>query len=269
MGRFAMKCINRLAVVMFLGLGFMSGCGKGDSAGNSTAGVPVIKETDPNSNPMARAAYDFLDAVLKGDTQQAGSMLTPTAMQRIIASGKGFAPPGLDTATFKIGQVRAPSGDQAIVQCVLTDTVEGKPHSEEMCCLLKKVENQWRISGIAYGTGPNMPWTLTDFESGNSMAIPRQTMGGMANNQPNGAQPPNAGVQAGAAPQPPLNPPAPLGPPAIGPANVNSPNAGTAGLGMPSVGPAGSGQLQPPTQPQYPQYQAPYTAQEPQGQPPR
>jgi hypothetical protein len=267
-----MNSINRFAIVTLLGLGLFAGCGKGDSAGSVAAsnGVPVIKETDPNSNPMARAAYDFLDAVLKGDTQRAGAMLTPTAMQRIVASGKGFAPPGLDTATFKIGEVRSPSEDQAIVQCVLTDTVEGKPHSEEMCCLLRKIEGTWRISGIAYGMGPNMPWTLTDFESGNSMNIPRQTMGGMANRQPNGAQQPNPGVQAGVAPQPPANQPVvPLGAASVGPANVNSPNPATAGLVMPAVGPAATGQPLPPTQPQYPQYQAPYTAQDPNGQPPR
>lgn len=257
-----MNCIQRFGIVLLLGFGLLSGCSKGDSAANTTkAEVPVIKETDPNSNPMARAAYDFLDAVLKGDTQRASAKLTPTAMQRIVASGKGFAPPGLETATFKIGEVRAPSDDQAIVQCVLTDTVEGQPHSEEMCCLLRKVENDWRISGIAYGTGPNMPWTLTDFESGNNMSIPRQTMGGMASSQPNGAQQPNMGNQTNTAPQPPVTPPAPLGPPAIGPANVNSPNPATAGLGMPAVGPAATGQPQP-----QPQYQAPYTAQEPYGQ---
>jgi hypothetical protein len=261
-----MNCINRFGIAMLLGLGLLSGCGKGDSAGNTAAsgGVPAIKKTDPNSNPMARAAYDFLDAVLKGDTQRASAKLTPTAMQRIVASGKGFAPPGLDTATFNIGEVRVPADDQAIVQCVLTDTVDGKPHSEEMCCLLRKIDNDWRVSGIAYGTGPNMPWTLTDFESGNSMAIPRQTMGGMANSQPNSAQPPNTGTQANApVPAPPI-PPAPLGPPAVGPANVNAPNPETAGLGMPAIGPAALGQPQSQPQPQYPQY-SPYTAQEPQG----
>ena len=101
-------------------------------------------------------------------------------MQRIVQSGKQFAPPGLESATFKIGEVRSPSEDQAIVQCVLTDSSEGQPHSEEMCCLLRKVENDWRVCGIAYGTTADKPWTLTNFESGQNMAIPRQVMGNMA-----------------------------------------------------------------------------------------
>jgi hypothetical protein len=255
-----MNCYTRLGIVTVLSFGILAGCSKSSPSGSAAAGgaapesAPAITETDPNSSPMARAAYDFLTAVLKGDTQAASNKLTPQAIQRIIASGKQFSPPGLENATFKIGEVRAPSADQAIVQCVLTDASEGQPHSEEMCCLLRKVDNDWRVSGIAYGTAPNMPWTLSDFETGQNVSIPRQTMGGMANNQGNGGQPGNAGVQANVV-APPVSPPAPLGMPSVGPANVNSPNVGASGLGMPAVGPAATGQQQP---------YSPYTAQEPQ-----
>ena len=73
--------------------------------------MPIIaKETDPNSNPAARAAHDFLGAVLKGNTQAASALLTPAATQRIIASGKQFSPPGLETATFRIGAGRCALG---------------------------------------------------------------------------------------------------------------------------------------------------------------
>jgi hypothetical protein len=116
-----------------------------------------------------------MDAVLKGDSQRASARLTPTAMQRIVASGKQFQPPGWQTASFKITQVRSPSADQAIVQCMLTDTAAGSPQStEEMCCLLRRVDNDWRVCGIAYGTGDNQTWTLNDFETGRTIGIPRQ-----------------------------------------------------------------------------------------------
>jgi hypothetical protein len=246
-----MNCTTRLSVVTVLSFGLLAGCSKHDTPNTGASAdneVPQIKETDPSTNPMAKAAYDFLDAVLKGDTGRASARLTPQAMQRIVASGKSFSPPGMQTASFKIGEVRAPSADQAIVQCVLTDTSEGTPHSEEMCCLLRKVENDWRISGIAYGTTPDKPWTLTDFESGQNMAIPRQTMGGMANNQPNGGTP-NAGTQVNTSGQQPTGQ-APTGMPPV---------AGSAALGMPSVAPAtGAPNNYGPTQP-------PYTASEPQG----
>ena len=85
---------------------------------------------------MAKAAYDFLDAVLKGDTRSGPAHLTPAAMQRIVASGKQFSPPGLETATFKIGEVRCAFATWPSCNVCLTDTSEGTPHSEEMCCLL-------------------------------------------------------------------------------------------------------------------------------------
>jgi hypothetical protein len=245
-----MNCTTRLSVVTAFSLGLLAGCSKHDAPNTGASAeneVPQIKETDPSTNPMAKAAYDFLDAVLKGDTQRASARLTPQATQRIVASGKSFSPPGMQTASFKIGEVRAPSADQAIVQCVLTDTSEGTPHSEEMCCLLRKVENDWRISGIAYGTTPDKPWTLTDFESGQNMAIPRQTMGGMANNQPNGGTP-NAGTQVNNSAQQPAGQ-APIGMPPV---------ASPAGLAMPSVGPTAGAPNN------YAPAQAPYTASEPQ-----
>lgn len=263
-----MDCIKRLGIVTIWGLGILAGCNKstapndaavstasGTSTASTSAETPVIaQQTDPNSSPIAKATHDFLDAVLKGDTQRASARLTPQAMQRIVQSGKGFSPPGLETATFKIGEIRTPTQDQAIAQCLLTDSAEGQSHSEEMCCLLRKVENDWRVSGIAYGTAPDKPWTLSDFESGQNMAIPRpgQPMGGMANNAAGGNQQSNGAMQAGA------TTPAPVGmPPVAGPTKTQQvPN--TAGLGMPTVG--GQNQATPTNQ-----YQSPYTAQQPQG----
>ena len=253
-----MDCITRVGIVVALGLGLLAGCGKSSSTDGSVAagGGPAVTETDPASNPIATAAYDFLDAVLKGDTQRASARLTPQAIQRIVSSGKQFSPPGLESATFKIGEVRAPTADQAVVQCVLTDGSEGTPHSEEMCCLLRKVENDWRVSGIAYGTTPDKPWTLTDFESGQSMAIPRQTMSGMAGTPGNGGPQANAGAQASAG-LPPVTPPAPIGAPPYAAPNENPSVSGPSGIGMPAVGP-------PASNPNAPPQQSPYTAQEPQ-----
>jgi hypothetical protein len=165
--------IGCIGAVTLLSLGIVSGCSQSDST--ETAASATSSTANPSTDAVVRAAADFLDAVLKGDTQRASARLTPQAMQRIIASGKQFAPPGLETAKFRIGQVRAPAKDQALVQCVLTDTsVADTPQNEEMCCLLRFVENDWRVSGIAYGTGPDQPWTLSDFETGQNMAIPRQ-----------------------------------------------------------------------------------------------
>jgi hypothetical protein len=248
----AMDCFIRVGIVSALSLTLLTGCGKSDSSSNKASGdAAPLTQSAGNNSPIAQAAHDFLDAVLKGDTQRAKARLSPQAIQRIISSGKQFSPPGLETASFKIAEIVTPAPDRAIVQCVLTDTSEGAPRSEEMCCLLRKVDNDWRVSGIAYGTTPNKPWTLSDFETGQNMAIPRQMMSAERRSQGNGGTTASAGIQP--------NPSAPstaapaLGGGSSGPVNVNSPSPATAGLGMPAVGPAYQG----------PQGQ-PYTAQQPQ-----
>jgi hypothetical protein len=154
-----------------LGSAWISGCGQ--SASNEPAATATAAPAAPNTDAVSKAAADFLDAVLKGDSQRASARLTPQAMQRIIASGKQFAPPGLDTASFQIGQVRSPAQGQALVQCVLTDASTNAPRNEEMCCLMRFVDNDWRVSGIAYGTSADQPWTLSDFETGQNVSIPR------------------------------------------------------------------------------------------------
>ncbi len=263
-----MNCGMRLGVVSVLASGLFVGCGKSGtpSAPVANSGGPVAappmtagQPTDPSSSPIAQAAYDFVDAVVKGDTQRASARLTPQAMQRIIASKEQFAPTGLSTATFKLGEVRTPSPTQAVVQCVLTDSSQGTPQTEEMCCVLRKVDNDWRVAGIAYGTAADKPWVLNDFESGKSFPIPRQTMGAMASTPANGQQPgtgvfPTGATQPAVAPQPqPGMPPvaAQYNPPAAAPV----PN----GLGMPAVAAPPANPTAAPYQPQ-----PPYTAQEPQ-----
>jgi hypothetical protein len=165
--------IGFTSVVALLTFCFISGCGQ--STTNEAATPSTNTAANPPTDAVAQAAADFLDAVLKGDTQRASARLTPEAMQRIIASGKQFAPPGLETATFRIGQVRSPAEGQALVQCVLTDASSTEsPRNEEMCCLMRLVDNDWRVCGIAYGTSPDQPWTLSNFETGQNVAIPRQ-----------------------------------------------------------------------------------------------
>jgi hypothetical protein len=127
------------------------------------------------ADPAAQAAYDFLDAVLKGDTGRASQHLTPLAIERIEQSGKQFKPPGIETATFRIGEVRKPSENQAIVQCFLTDTSAPQPApAEEIGCLLRLVDNNWRVSGIAYLPAPNKPPMILNFEMPQQGAVTSQ-----------------------------------------------------------------------------------------------
>ena len=154
---------------------------------NSTDSQPSAQVAAQPSDPVGQAAYDFLDAVLKGDTQRASQRLPPMAIERIPATGKQFAPPGLETATFRIGEVRLPTPTQAVVQCFLTDSQSGpEPRTEEIGCLLRLVGNEWRVSGIAFSPGSDRPPMILNFEN------PQQ---GAVSSQPPLVQSPNEGTR--------------------------------------------------------------------------
>ncbi len=155
-----------VGLALLLAICISTGCGKGDSspqtpgAPNTTGSIPA----DPTKDPIAHAAYNFLDAVIKGDTQRASAQLTPMAMQRVVEGGTHFQPAGIESMSFRIGEVRAPSDSQALVQCILTNNTTGGQQTEEMCCLMRRVDNQWRVSGIACSVGNDKPPMILDFE---------------------------------------------------------------------------------------------------------
>jgi hypothetical protein len=109
-------------------------------------------------------AFDFLGAVLRRDDPQINACLTPLAVQRLAVSNKRFPALGTETTKFQVGEVRQVSETQAIVQCQLTDVVDDKPASDEICCVMQLVDNQWRVSGMAFNTGQAQP-TVFDFEN--------------------------------------------------------------------------------------------------------
>jgi hypothetical protein len=174
------------------GFSFLQGCGNSSSDTNGAASATPAATTapDPSTAAITNAASDFLDAVLKGDSQRASARLTPQAMQRIVGSGIQFAPTGLSNATFRIGEVRSPAVDKAFVHAVLTDTTTAGGHSEEMCCLMRRVDNDWRVSGIAYWSGPGQNGAMSDFETGHTTPIPRDpAMTGAPSTAPGGTTP--------------------------------------------------------------------------------
>ena len=174
-----MDCITRIGFVSVLSVALFAGC-SGSTSSNATATVSAdsgqpAAQTDFSNNPIAQIASDFLDAVLKGDTQRGITRLTPKAIEQIVSAGKKFDPPGVDNPSYRIVGVAAPTADHAFVQCEFNYTSQGAAHTEEMCCELRQANNEWRVSGIAYGTTPDKPWILTDFETGRDIPIVRQS----------------------------------------------------------------------------------------------
>jgi hypothetical protein len=178
-----MAGIARVYSVLLFSIVLFAGCSRNaspDSAATPSNGsqpapqAAQAPQIDAALQPIANAAADFLDAVLKGDTQRGSARLTPKAMQRIVETGKQFDPPGIENPSFRIIDVRTPSDDHAFVQCTLTYSANGAVRTEDMCCELRRVENDWRVSGIAYETSPDKPFTLYDFETDRDISISRQ-----------------------------------------------------------------------------------------------
>src|SRR3954464_7969820 len=178
-----MRTVARLGYVVVVAAGFI-GCSKSASTDATTATTVSTRsnvaapapQLDPKMQPIANAANDFLDAMLKGDAQRCSTRLTPQAMQRIVASGKPFNPPGMETDSFRLGQVQTAAPDQAIAQCFYISSAKGISHEEEACFVMRRVEGDWRVAALAYGVSPDQPWTLMDFESGQTGSIPREAM---------------------------------------------------------------------------------------------
>lgn len=166
-----MTCLKSLLIVFVLTL-VATGCGDSDQASPMAAGTnasDTITQTaagnaaaEPGSveAAIAAAASEFLQAVIDGDTERATQRLTPKAIAQFRATGQAFASPDIGAPQFSVEQVRRVSEEEAAVVCLLSD-----PNFEaEMACLLRLVEGDWRVRGIAYEIDPNRPPATLDFE---------------------------------------------------------------------------------------------------------
>ncbi|MEN1678714.1 MAG: hypothetical protein AAGJ46_03925 [Planctomycetota bacterium] len=136
------------------------GCGGGEAPAPQVTKAKAPAAGAAPQDPIANAAHRFLDAVVKGDTPGATRMLTPDAQRQFAASEQGFASPELGAPDFRVGEVRKIDSARAAVQCSLTDQSD----EGEMLCLLKKVAEGWRVSGVVYETGPDQPPVIINFE---------------------------------------------------------------------------------------------------------
>lgn len=150
-----------LAMVAF-GIAGLAGCGKSESpapAAKPEAQPPAQRaKTGNNANKTPRptgdgpnvAVYDFMEAVRTGDDETAGKLLTPLARQKVAEHHMVVAPPGTDTARFEVGRIEQVEQGLMRVAVNWTDIDEsGKQRTDEILWLTKRVDEGWRISGVA------------------------------------------------------------------------------------------------------------------------
>jgi hypothetical protein len=91
----------------------------------------------------------FLEAVRTGDDKRAAALLTTRARTRTAEMEIVVAPPGSDTAKFKVHDVTvAMEGAQVRTEWTDLDT-DGRLHTDEIVWILRKeADAGWRIKGM-------------------------------------------------------------------------------------------------------------------------
>jgi hypothetical protein len=161
------RCLGGLAVVALAVV--VLGCG-GKSQPAATASAPAAPQQAATVPPPDAAVTEFLNAVKHGDDQRSAQMLTQLAREKTSELDMVVAPPGSDTATFKIGKVEVVADEVAHVECTWTDLGEdGKPHDEHIIWMLRLEPEGWRIAGMATQLFDGELPLLLDFENPQDM----------------------------------------------------------------------------------------------------
>lgn len=148
------------AALLIAGL-MLSGCGSGDGGASADGG------------PEASISQ-FLAAVKNGDDKLASSLLTDLARQKTTEMEIVVAPPGSETASYKVLESEI-EGDAAQVGTDWTDLdADGRPRTDRVVWMLKKQGGAWRISGMATRVFPDMPPVILNFEDPEDMMRKQQ-----------------------------------------------------------------------------------------------
>ncbi len=148
------------AALLIAGL-MLSGCGSSDGGASADGG------------PEA-AISQFLAAVKNGDDKQAALLLTDLARQKTTEMEIVVAPPGSETASYKVLESEI-EGEAAQVGTDWTDLDgDGRPRTDRVVWMLKKQGSEWRISGMATRVFPDMPPVILNFEDPEDMMRKQQ-----------------------------------------------------------------------------------------------
>jgi hypothetical protein len=120
-------------------------------------------QSGPDATPDQVMAA-FLEAVRAGDDGKAAGLLTPLARQKTAEMEMVVAPPGSETAKFEVLESEV-IGAEAQVATDWTDLdTDGRPHTDRIVWMMRKVDDGWRISGMATRVFIDRPPIVLNFE---------------------------------------------------------------------------------------------------------
>jgi hypothetical protein len=160
-----------------LAVGVM-GCGGSDQGGEKPAagsgqvqsgGLADGKTGTKGAGPDT-AIFDFLEAVRTGNDEKAAAMLTSTARRKTAEMNMEVAPPGSDTAQFKVGKVEYLPGNGARVSSTWSDLDENSQRqTDEISWIVRRDPEGWRVAGVAATVFKGEPPLLLNFEDPEEM----------------------------------------------------------------------------------------------------
>lgn len=161
------------ASILILGtlIGF-SGCGKPSTPAAREGGndSPEDRTAEPTAETPEGAVTLFLNAVCAGNDQHAANMLTDLARRKTAEMDLEVAPPGSDTAQFRVGEIENVDESVARVACTWSDLdEEGERTEEQILWVLRREDVGWRIAGMAPTIFPDEPPLLLNFEDPEEM----------------------------------------------------------------------------------------------------
>lgn len=148
----------------------LAGCGGGNAAPEAAATTNVVQQNSPEL-----AVAEFLEAVRTGQDDKASRLLTPLARQKTTEMELEVAPPGSDTAKYKVGEVEYVAEDGAHVASEWTDLdEEGQPHTDAIVWMVRREADGWRIAGMATRVFEDQPPLYLNFEDPEDMLRKQQ-----------------------------------------------------------------------------------------------
>ena len=159
-----MKCLTAPLAVALAGVLTAQGCG-----------VSISEKSNSSSDRgPGEVVGEFLEAVRTGNDQRAGELLSPLARQRTAEKEMVVAPPGSDTAKYRVGNVELTEG-QARVRSDWTDLdSDGLLHTDEIVWMLRHEPSGWRIVGMATQVFADREAVLLNFEEPEEMLRQQQ-----------------------------------------------------------------------------------------------
>jgi hypothetical protein len=165
-----------IGLILMLAVGCSQSADRAAAPGEDRPGTANQAGT-PGAVGPEQAVTQFLTAVQTGDDEAAAQMLTPVARQKTAEHDLVVAPPGSDTASFRVGEYEMIGDEGAHVASFWTDKdEEGKDHTDTIVWMVRKLPEGWKIAGMALRVFEDEPAVIMNFEDPEDMLAKQQSI---------------------------------------------------------------------------------------------